>query len=147
MTMDHHVHRWSLRPPRAPEPGITSRDFAIATTRGAEVDVVLVTGVVDAFTGRRMTRRVRDLVLTGSPGVVLDLSAVTFLDAGGVGAIAATRRLLAARGTELSLVCPEGPALRLLGLLGLDVAWQVRPAPQRAKASRHSRCETSSPSS
>ena len=42
------------------------------------------------------------------------------MDARGAAAIVYCKRVLAARSVELSVVCPEGQARRVLGLLGFE---------------------------
>lgn len=98
------------------------------TSRRADcpgVEVVSLSGEFDAFSAQLVKRMLGDPAKLRQPQVILDLSDVTFMDAGAVGAIVYCRRMLAARGTDLSLVCPAGPALRLMRLLSLDRAWTI----------------------
>ena len=65
--------------------------------------------------------------LAEGPRVVLDLTAVTFLDSTGLGTIVgALRRLREAEG-ELLVVLPESPARRIFEITGLDQVLSVRP--------------------
>jgi anti-anti-sigma factor len=57
--------------------------------------------------------------------VVFELRGVTFMDAGGLGVIAATSRQVAEGGGCVRLVAPSRPAQRLLALAGSDQAFGV----------------------
>jgi anti-anti-sigma factor len=59
--------------------------------------------------------------------VVLDLTDVTFLDSTGIGTIVFCRRILTMRSIVLRLVCPTGPPLRTLTLVGLHRTLPVYP--------------------
>ena len=91
----------------------------VSVTPYAGVDVVSVTGEFDTLYESLVRELVSDLTRVSQSQVILDLTRVTFMDARGVGAIVYCKRVLAARSAELSLVCPEGQALRVLGLVGL----------------------------
>lgn len=92
----------------------------VSVTLYAGVDVVSVIGEFDMGYESFLRRLVSDPARVTQSQVILDLSSVTFIDATGVGAIAYCKRVLAARSAELSLVCPEGQALRVLALLDLE---------------------------
>jgi anti-sigma B factor antagonist len=93
---------------------------AVSITPYAGVDVVSVTGELDLRYESVLEHLVRDPTQVTQLQVILDLSRVTFLDARGAAAIVYCKRVLAARSGELSLVCPEGQARRVLGLLGFE---------------------------
>ena len=96
------------------------------------IHLLSISGEFDAFSGHLLRRIVDDSPHGHQPQVVFDLSNVTFMDAGALGTIAYCRRMLVARSTELSLVCPDGQPLRLLRLLGLDRVWPVHPTREDA---------------
>lgn len=120
----------------------------VSVTPYAGVDVVCVIGEFDMRYESLVKCLVTDTARVTQSQVVLDLSKVTFMDARGVGAIVYCERILAARSAELSLVCPEGLALRVLGLMGLGRALpmyadresallQVSHSPHRLDDTRH----------
>lgn len=96
------------------------------------VEIVSVSGELDAFSAHHLKRWLGDPAKVSQPQVILDLSHVTFMDAGAVGAIVHCRRMLTARNADLCLVCPAGPALRLMRLLGLDRVWTIYPTREDA---------------
>ena len=92
----------------------------VSMTPHPGVDIVSITGEFDLRYESFLEHLVSDPTQVTQSQVILDLSRVTFMDARGVGAIAYCKRVLAARSTELSLVCPEGQVRRVLGLLGFE---------------------------
>ena len=64
----------------------------------------------------------RDALATGLGPVHLevDMSAVTFIDASGIGVLLAARRLAVDAGGSLTLRAPSWAVRRLTGVLGLD---------------------------
>ncbi len=76
------------------------------------------TGEIDIATCRTM----RDALATGLGPVHLevDMSAVTFIDASGIGVLLAARRLAVDAGGSLTLRAPSWAVRRLTGVLGLD---------------------------
>jgi anti-sigma B factor antagonist len=127
MKLDN-LTRWPLRAERS----LTGDRINISMVTRRGVDVVSVTGEFDAFSGHLVRRMVDDSTRANRPQVVLDLSRVTFMDAGALGTIASCRRTLTARGGDLSLVCPISPALRLVRLLRLDRVWTLYPTAEQA---------------
>ena len=72
------------------------------------------------------------------PRIVLDLSDLTFIDAGSLGLIHRSQTLAGLRGTDLALRAPNPKVLRTLELTGLcDGAWNgngIRPIVPEAAA-------------
>jgi anti-sigma B factor antagonist len=109
-------------------------DFAAAACQDGRTWVVTVRGELDIATVPLLLTvlsTVRDRL---PPRVELDLSGVTFVDCYALDAIAASRAELPA-GRRLALRDPSRIVTRLLGLTGLDSAFEVAgaaPAPDRA---------------
>jgi anti-sigma B factor antagonist len=76
-------------------------------------------GEIDLHAARRLNEPIADLVGSRAPTIVIDLTAVTFMDSTALGALVRTHQRLHRQARKLVLVCPEGPALRLLELSGL----------------------------
>lgn len=64
-------------------------------------------------------QQVSERILARNMNVNLDLSATTFIDPSGIGALAFLYKRLLARGLQLSLVGVHGQPLQLLGKLRL----------------------------
>lgn len=114
-------------PSRVAERSFADDRIGISTACRPGVEIVSISGEFDAFSAHLVKRMLGDPAKVSQPQVILDLSHVTFMDAGALGAIVYCRRLLTARSADLSLVCPAGPALRLMNLLGLDRVWTIYP--------------------
>ena len=79
---------------------------------------VTISGEIDIATCRAM----RDALATG-PGqahLEVDMSAVTFIDASGIGVLLAARREAVEAGGSLILRAPSWAVRRVTGVLGLD---------------------------
>ena len=81
--------------------------------------VVTVAGEVDIATVAELRERLSTLAAGGLP-LVADLDQVSFIDATGLGALAAAARLAAARGVSLYVVCAQPQTRRLFRITGLD---------------------------
>jgi anti-anti-sigma factor len=79
---------------------------------------VTISGEIDIATSRAM----RDTLATGPAPAHLevDLSAVTFMDASGIGVLLAARQRAVDGGGSLTLRAPSRAVRRLTGVLGLD---------------------------
>ncbi|WP_033216380.1 STAS domain-containing protein [Kitasatospora phosalacinea] len=85
---------------------------------GGEIDLDTAPGV-----GRELAR-----ALAAHPEVVLDLSAVTFMDCAGLRVLLGARALADRNGARLALRGVGPPVARLLELTGLDDSLAPRPA-------------------
>jgi anti-anti-sigma factor len=89
----------------------TSRDGALVAT---------VSGEVDMSNAAQLTAALVEATPNEATGIVLDLSAVDYLDSAGIHLIYALREKLRTRGQDLKLVVPEeslvSSALRLAGV-------------------------------
>lgn len=81
--------------------------------------LVIICGEIDIAT----TGNLRDALttaLTRGPHIEADLSAVTFMDASGIGVLIAAQLDATASGGSLTLRNPSRAVLRLVEILGLD---------------------------
>ena len=84
----------------------------------SQVVTVIISGDIDIATSQAM----QDALVTGpSPAhLEVDLSAVTFMDASGIGVLLAARQQAVDGGGSLILRAPSWAVRRLTGVLGLD---------------------------
>ena len=82
--------------------------------------VLAVSGEVDLGTAPRLREQLNDLVAAGHLRVVVDLTAVEFLDSTGLGALVAGFKRLRAHDGELRLVCVPGRIRKVFELTRLD---------------------------
>ena len=102
---------------------------------GAELDVtvrkvdgtavVAVAGEIDVYTSPLLQERLVEVLRDGSSSIVLDLSAVTFLDSTGLGVlITGLKRCRSADG-DLVLVTAQPNVLKVLEITGLNDVFKV----------------------
>ncbi len=88
------------------------------------VVTVTITGEIDIATCRAM----QDALATapGPAHLDVDMSAVTFIDASGIGVLLAARRLAVDAGGSLTVRAPSWAVRRVTGVLGLDEVLTAR---------------------
>lgn len=87
--------------------------------------VVKVSGEVDMYTAPQLKKELLDLLDKGVTRVVVDLSAVTFIDSTALGVlIGGVRRAHAADGA-MALVVTGRPVQRVLSITGLDRVFSI----------------------
>ena len=97
------------------------------------VVTVTISGEIDIATSRAM----RDALATGTGPAHLEvnMSAVTFMDASGIGVLLAARQRVVDGGGSLTLRAPSRAVRRLTGVLGLDELLITRLSPAHASPS------------
>jgi anti-anti-sigma factor len=75
-------------------------------------------------------------MVAGSPGeiVVLDLSAVEFIDSSALGTLLKAGGEIESRGKRLRIVCADGPVRKLLEMTNLTNRFQLCPTRDEALA-------------
>jgi anti-anti-sigma factor len=76
-------------------------------------------GELDAAAAPELEVALREALLETTGTFVLDLSALEFMDSGGINALLQARALLAREERALRVVCPSGPARRVLEIAGV----------------------------
>jgi anti-sigma B factor antagonist len=117
------------------------RQVVVVRRFGVEVDlrddrvaVVRVAGDIDMSTTPELTERALPVAETGPPGMVVDLSDVSFMGAAGLHVLEGLQEALRHRGGELAVVAPGGIALRVLEVTGLDRSLGVTSSYAAARA-------------
>jgi anti-sigma B factor antagonist len=103
-----------------------------SATRIGGADAISVTGEVDIETAPRLSEEVERAVWSTVGAFVLDLTEVTFLDSSGLHALLRARAYLAREDRSLVLVCPNGPARRVLDLASVLDTFVVYPTAEAA---------------
>ncbi len=109
--------------PRTRHEGTSEIDL---TVRSSVVDgwtVLSVEGEVDLYTAPAVREAAVAAMESGVDHLLLDLTAVPFMDSSGLGVIVACLKRLREMGGDLALVSPpSSPPTKLLSLTGLDHA-------------------------
>jgi anti-sigma B factor antagonist len=102
-------------------------EFSVtALARGDRV-VIEVRGRLDAESASELRRVVLENVRRATPHVVVDLSAVTFLDSHGVDVLVGTRRLAELFDGSVRIVCRDRRLLAPLRAADLDASFDDDP--------------------
>jgi anti-sigma B factor antagonist len=108
-----------------------SLSFEISTVfEGAHgsVPVVVVAGDVDLATAPVLAGTIREAIASGSP-VVVDLGAVNFIDAAGIGVMAEAADEARADGTVVVLRRPSQAVRRVMDIVALNGALPIEEDP------------------
>jgi anti-anti-sigma factor len=105
-------------------------------------------GELDISTAPRFRQELAHRARAGGDELILDCSALTFIDASAVAALVEAHRELSSEGRELHVVNAQPQIARVFGILGLTEVLHVRDVPQPprsavlqlcARAARYSR--------
>jgi anti-sigma B factor antagonist len=96
--------------------------------------VVTVSGEVDMYTAPQMKACLLELMDGGAIRIVVDLSAVTFIDSTALGVLIGGVRRLHAAGGSMALVVASRPVERVLSITGLDRVFSINATLEDARA-------------
>jgi anti-anti-sigma factor len=100
-----------------------------------QVIVAALAGEIDPSNARDLGRELTEAVPNDAMAVVLDLSAVEYLDSSGVQLIFELAERLTGRQQQLAVVVPEhAPARRVLEIVALDQTAPMASTPEEARA-------------
>jgi anti-sigma B factor antagonist len=91
----------------------------------ADTHVVAVTGEVDLFTVPEFKERIAAPIDAGKHRIVVDLSAVTFIDSSSLGVLIGAHKRLALRGGALVIVCHDRAIVNTFKITGLDEVFEI----------------------
>ncbi len=104
-------------------------DFGISVSFHVEHSIVAVRGDIDALTAPTLGAMLGVLVDQTHADLVLDLWALTFIDAAGLGVIADVSARLATSNRVLTLRATPAHACRVLGITGVDALVRLEASP------------------
>jgi anti-sigma B factor antagonist len=87
---------------------------------GGEVRVFRVAGEVDFGVAPELKKRIADAVGAGERQLVVDLSAVSFIDSTAIGVLVATLKRMRESGGTLSVVCDNEDVRGIFEVVGLE---------------------------
>ena len=96
--------------------------------------VVSVSGELDLATQSELRTCLNDLIVAGHVNLVLDLSACSFVDSTGLGALIGARRRVHAFHGSLRLVCPMDAVMKVFTITGLEKVFDIRESMDAALA-------------
>jgi anti-sigma B factor antagonist len=94
-------------------------ELGIDVSRRGDATVLSLTGDIDIHTAPELRDRLAQLHSDGAADVVVDLSAVNFLDSSALGAFVAAHHELAEKGGSLKLAAPRSHVLKVFQITRL----------------------------
>lgn len=96
--------------------------------------VVELGGEVDLYRAPDVKRALDAAIDAGAAGLVVDLSAVTFIDSTALGALVAAVKRLEPSGGTVALVCTDSNILKVFEITGLDRVFAIHESVDAALA-------------
>lgn len=93
--------------------------LTVEVCQEAGYTLITVAGEVDIATAPALRERLAGPAASGKP-IIVDLDAVSFIDASGLGVLASAASCVAAHGASLHLVCARDRVRRLFSITGMD---------------------------
>lgn len=87
--------------------------------------VVEVRGEVDLHSAAQLRNRLAEVIDTGKPIVLVDLTQLSFIDSTGLGALVAGRNHAVAAEVNLRLICHSERMLKLFRITGLITVFDI----------------------
>ena len=106
-------------------PATPAADFAVASKVADGEATVSVRGEVDVYTAPQLRECLYGVVVDGNRRVVLDLSAMSFIDSTGLGVIVGTLKRLREGGGDLVLRSPSRSTRKVLEITGLTRIMEI----------------------
>ncbi len=100
----------------------------ITRTQGRDADVLLLRGELDLATVGSLDDAFADWLEQGGEVLVIDLSALSFMDSTGLRSIMAAHERISETGRRLVAAAGSGPVARLIDLSGVGSTLDVRPS-------------------
>jgi anti-sigma B factor antagonist len=91
----------------------------------AGVHIVNVSGEIHVSTAPSFRERLNEIIESGGSMLVLDLSAVEFIDSTGLSVLLNGLRLVSQRHGRLALVCTNPTVMRLFQITSLDATFDI----------------------
>jgi anti-sigma B factor antagonist len=98
------------------------------TTWSGQTAVIVAAGEIDLTNAESLRDALLSALNAGAPGLIVDLTATTFLDSAGVTALVRASRRASASGAALRLAVTAPAVLRVLSLVGIDQLIPVYPS-------------------
>jgi anti-sigma B factor antagonist len=103
-------------------------DISVSQTTAGDVPIVAVSGEVDVYSAPALKDNITEILQSGVTTLIVDLSAVAFLDSTGLGALVEARAATSDAGGSMPLVCSQERILKLFTITGLDGVFTIYPS-------------------
>lgn len=109
-------------------------ELSLETREVSGRSVVTVGGEIDVYTAPQVREAIAALVAAGTYDIVIDLTAVDFLDSTGLGVLVGGLKKVRAHDGSLALVCDQERLLRIFRITGLAKVFVIHPDADTALA-------------
>ena len=109
-------------------------ELSLQTGTVADRTILRVTGEIDVYTAPKLRQQLVQLVEDGARHLVVDLSAVEFLDSTGLGVLVGGLKRMRALSGSFALVCDQERILKIFRITGLDRIFTIVPTEQAGLA-------------
>ena len=87
--------------------------------------MISVSGEIHVTTAPEFSTRLNDAIAAGTRGVVIDMSAVEFIDSTGLSVLLNALRRVTRAGGRMAIVCSNPTVLRLVEITHLDTTFDL----------------------
>lgn len=119
-------------------------DLSINRADHGDRTVVSLGGEIDVYTAPFVRERLDEVIHDGKIDIIVDLSAVRFLDSTGLGVLVGRLKLARGLGGALRLVSPDDRVLKVFQITGLDKVFEIDPTLDAALAAAEEAAGTGS---
>ena len=102
------------------------------TTDGFEL--LVARGEIDIATSPRLITALNEAITDSTGSLIVDLSAVEFMDSTGLALLIRAQRRMSRRGRGCAVVCPHGPVRRIFELTDMVETLRVNPTRETAQS-------------
>jgi anti-sigma B factor antagonist len=97
-------------------------------------ELLAVEGEIDIATSPRLIAALNEAVTDTTGAVLVDLSAVEFMDSTGLALLIRVQRRMSRRDRGFAVVCPDGPVRRIFELTDMVETLRVMPTREAARS-------------
>jgi anti-sigma B factor antagonist len=106
--------------------------LAVELIKADGYQLLAVEGEIDIATSPRLIAALNDVVTDSAAGVVVDLTAVEFMDSTGLALLVRAQRRMRKRARSFAVVCPDGPVRRIFEITDMVGTLGVSPTREAA---------------
>jgi anti-sigma B factor antagonist len=100
-------------------------DLDVDTTQVGAASVLTLRGEIDVYTAPRLRQAIIDLVDGGASHIIIDMSAVDFLDSTGLGVLVGGLKRVRVKDGSLSIVTSQDKILKIFDITGLNKVFPI----------------------
>ena len=97
----------------------------LETSKQGDTSVISLRGEIDVYTAPRLRQALIDLVEGGATHIVVDMSAVDFLDSTGLGVLVGGLKRVKSNDGELRLVVTQDRIMKIFDITGLAKVFPI----------------------